>query len=290
MLFAATGEIIGERSGVINLGIEGVMELAALAAVLGTLLVGVEFGFSLAILVGVLMGLLVAYLTITLEADQVVAGLAVWLFGLGIAFYLWKAFGVSRIEHGIDRIVVPQLSQIPILGKVLFSQDPLIYVCLLIMVLSWVLLFKTRFGLEIRATGHRPEVSRAAGLSPWHIRYVCVILGSVLMAIGGAYLTLVITKYYAGFATLIGIVAFRGFAAMVFVFFSSWHPLKAGAVCFFVGSVDALQLRLQGVPIFGIVIPTFGLAVLPYLVAFFFLALSVKRGEIPEALGKAFTR
>jgi len=288
LLFGAIGEIIGERSGVINLGIEGIMELGAIAAFTGTFFMGLGMGISLAILAGFLMGMLVAYLTITLNADQVIAGLAVWIFGLGLSFYVWKLFAEQKRIEGIPPFQVPYLGSIPVIGKVLFSQDPLVYVGLAAMVLAWVLIFKTRFGLEIRATGHRPEVSKAAGLYPRHIRYICVVIGSVLMAVGGAYLTLVITNYYVVFATLIGIVAFRGFTALIMVFFSAWNPLKAGAVCFVVGSVDALQLRLQGQSIFGVILPTYFLALLPYLVAFLFLTLSVKRGEMPESLGKPF--
>lgn len=288
LLFGAIGEIIGERGGVINLGIEGIMELGAISAFIGVFYMGLGMGISLAILVGLAMGMLVAYLTITLNADQVIAGLAVWIFGLGVSFCIWKLFAEQKRIEGIPHIEVPLLGSLPVVGKVLFSQDPLIYVGLLVMVLAWVLIFKTRFGLELRATGHRPEVSKAAGLYPRRIRYICVVAGSVLMAVGGAYLTLVITNYYVVFATLIGIVGFRGFTAIIMVFFSAWHPLRAGAVCFVVGSIDALQLRLQGMPIFGVVLPTYFLALLPYLVAFLFLTLSVKRGEMPEALGKPF--
>ncbi|KUO42071.1 MAG: hypothetical protein APU95_03625 [Hadesarchaea archaeon YNP_N21] len=288
ILLAALGISLTGSSGVLNLGAEGIMEVGAASAFIAFTLTG-SSGSSLliAVFAGVFLGLLFAFLVIDLYTDQVLAGLTFWIFGVGISSYMFKIQKLPIVTvkgEVLPRLSIPFLSQVPIIKDIL-SQDLLLYSTFILMVIVWVLLYKTRWGLMIRASGHSPAAVKSSGGYPRIIRYLCTILGSAFMALGGAYLSLEIAKAYYLPSPLIGIAQLRGFIAIVVTIFGSWNPLKIGAASLLIGGVDALQLRLQrmfpGIPIYFFVM-------LPYLIALFSLIVTFKKAESPQSLGKPF--
>lgn len=283
ILFAALGEMLIERSGVLNLGIEGIMEVAAVTAFLTfgfTESTGISLGTS--ILIAIPLGLIFAFMVVNLYADQVLTGLAIWVLGEGIAAFVFRAFLPklpSTTIEGVSRLPIPVLSEIPLLGGI-FSQDIFLYAAFVMIFAIWVLLYKTSFGLTIRSVGHMPSAARDMGLSPKYVKYICILIGVSLMAVGGAYLTLIITNSYYHPTPFLGIVSLRGFIAIIIVILGSWHPVRIGIAALFFGTVDATQLRLQNLyP----AVPTFFYIMLPYLAAFVTL-IFFRKGERPLSL------
>jgi ABC-type uncharacterized transport system permease subunit len=283
ILFAALGEMLIERSGALNLGIEGVMEVAAVTAFLAFCFTeSTGISLVLAILVAIPLGLVFAFMVVNLYADQVLTGLSIWVLGEGIAAFIYKIFLPklpSITIEGVPRLPIPFLSELPLLGGI-FSQDIFLYSTFFIILVMWVLLYKTSFGLTIRSVGHMPSAARDMGLSPKSVKYVCILLGVSLMAVGGAYLTLVLTKSYYHPTPFVGIVSLRGFISIIIVILGSWHPVGIGIAALFFGMVDATQLRLQN--IFP-AIPTYFYIMLPYLAAFITL-IFLRKGEKPLSL------
>lgn len=287
ILFAALGEMLIERSGILNLGIEGIMEVAAVTAFL-TFAFTESTGISVAvsILVAIPLGLIFALMVVNLYANQVLTGLAIWVLGEGVAAFVYKAFSpklTSTTIEGVARLPIPVLSKLPLVGGI-FSQDIFVYIAFLSIFAMWFMLYKTSFGLTIRAVGHIPSAARDMGASPKTIKYICVLVGVSLMAVGGAYLTLVITNTYYHPAPFLGIVSLRGFIAIIIVILGSWHPVHIGIAALFFGIADATQLRLQNLyP----AVPTYFYIMLPYLAAF--ISLIFLRGqERPRGLTQAY--
>lgn len=287
ILFAALGEMLIERSGVLNLGIEGIMEVAAVTAFISFCFTE-SAGLSLtaSILVAIPLGLIFAFMVVNLYADQVLTGLAIWVLGEGIAAFVYGVFLPklpSITIEGVSRLPIPMLSEIPLLGGI-FSQDILLYTAFTLVFATWVLLYKTSFGLTIRSVGHMPSAARGMGLSPKLVKYICILIGVSLMAIGGAYLTLIITNSYYHPTPFLGIVSLRGFIAIIIVILGSWHPLRITIAALFFGVADATQLRLQHIyP----AVPTYFYIMLPYLAAFVTL-IFLGRGEKPLSLASAY--
>ena len=287
ILFAALGEMLIERAGVLNLGIEGIMEVAAVSAFL-TFCFTESTGLSLAfaILMTIPLGLVFAFMVVNLYANQVLTGLSIWVLGEGIAAFVYRIYlpKLSSITiEGVSRMPIPFLSELPLLGGI-FSQDIFLYAAFVMIFIIWVLMYKTSFGLTIRSVGHMPTAARDLGISPKYVKYICILIGVSLMAVGGAYLTLTITNAYYHPTPFIGIVSSRGFIAIIIVILGSWNPVRIGVAALFFGIADATQLRLQNLyP----AVPTYFYIMLPYLAAFVSL-IFFRRGEKPLSLADPY--
>jgi simple sugar transport system permease protein len=280
ILFATLGEILTEKSGVLNLGVEGIMIVGALAAFVIAKMTGEPLlAFALAGLAG--MGLAAGHGVVCLWflGNQVVSGLALTIFGLGLADYLGTPL-IGQTAPGFGKLVLPALGQIPILGRVLFQQDLLVYISVLVAPLLWFFLSKTRWGLNLRATGENPEAAAAAGISVLRYRWVGVLGGGFLVGLGGAYLSLAYTHLWTS-----GLTAGRGWIAVALVIFAFWRPGRALLGAYLFGGVMAFQYRLQAV---GTHLPSSLLLMLPYaltVIVLVFASWKSRQANAPEALG-----
>ncbi|MCR4407983.1 MAG: ABC transporter permease [Anaerolineae bacterium] len=295
LLFATIGEIFTERSGVLNLGVEGMMIMGAVCGFAAAFHTGnVWVGVVTAIIVGGLLALIHAFLTITLRADQTVSGLALTIFGSGLASFLGQKLGpggkplVGMIGPKFAKLPLPGLSQLPVIGMPLFQQDVLTYFLYGLVPVAWFYLYKTRPGLHLRAVGENPQTADAMGVHVTGIRYLYTVIGGMLVGLGGAHLSLAYTPGWTE-----NLTAGRGWIAIALVIFSTWDPVRAvlGAVLF--GGINAVQFRLQAA---GTTIPAPFLGMLPY--AFTVLVLVIitwweafsKRVGAPAALGLPYVR
>jgi simple sugar transport system permease protein len=291
LVFATIGEVFTERSGILNLGIEGIMFLGAFVAFAvaykaseAGLDAYLWIGLLSAIIAGILMGLLMGFFSVTLGANQHVSGLGITLLCTGLSLLGFRmVFGERSVLPSIDPFV--QLSPfkgVPLLGDI-FSQYLLTYIAFLIVVpLSWWLLFRTTFGLNLRSVGENPEAVDAAGLNVARIRYLVLALGGGLMATGGVFLSL---GQLGAFTP--GIIAGRGWVCIALVIFARWHPVRAALGALLFGGVFALQLRLQTQ---GFKLPFELLLALPYLVTIAALALTSRHVSYPGAYLKPYRR
>jgi ABC-type uncharacterized transport system permease subunit len=291
LVYAAIGEVFTERAGILNLGIEGIMFLGAFvgfAAAYSADQAGIAgylwIGLLSAIVAGILMGLLMAFFSVTLGVNQHVSGLGITLLCTGLSLFGFRlVFGERAVLPSIDPF--PQISPfegIPVLGDI-FSQYLLTYAAFLVLVpLSWWLLFRSSLGLNIRAVGENPEAVDAAGLNVFRIRYLVLALGGGLMAVGGAFLSLAQLGAFTP-----GLIAGRGWVCIALVIFARWQPVRAmlGALLF--GGVFALQLRLQTM---GFKLPFEIFLALPYLVTIAALALASRHVSYPGAYLKPYRR
>jgi simple sugar transport system permease protein len=296
LVFASVGEIFTERGGVLNLGLEGILIMGAVTAFAtgyhtGSLLAAI----LVAMLVGGLLASIHAFLTVTLRADQVVSGLALTLFGIGLSSFLGQRLGpdgaplVGLVGPRFTRIPIPLLSEIPLIGPALFNQDLLVYAMYVMVPISAYLLYRTRTGLHLRAVGEDPATADAMGISVVRVRYWATIGGGVLMGLGGAHLSLAYTPGWTE-----NLTGGRGWIAIALVIFATWNPWRAvlGALIF--GGVNAIQFRLQAAG--GAVIPAAVLAMMPYLLTIVVLTLITvyenvsRRLGAPAALGLPYVR
>lgn len=285
LLFAALGEAYAEKSGVMNLGVEGTMLVGALAGFWGTYAFGnLWIGVALGLAAGALLGLIMAFASVTLGADQIVTGVAITLFGIGISIFLYSSeFGINSVSiTGFQPISIPFLSQIPVLGPVLFQNNALVYLALLLVPIMAFVLFKTTFGLSIQAVGENPAAADSVGIKVYRIRYICVILGGALAGLGGAFLSLAYLNVF-----VVNMTAGRGWIAVVIAIFGQWNPflVLGGALLF--GIVNAFELRVQTLTP-GIY--TYLLTMLPYIIAVVALVIVYRRKNPPAALGKPYRR
>lgn len=287
LIFGVLGALLCERSGVLNLGIEGIMTMGAMAGWLAVFNGGdLWFGLLVAAASGAVMGLLHAVLTVPLGLSQHVSGLGITLFASALAYYLYRLLvDVGETPPTIEPfqpLPIPILSEIPILGPVLFTQTAPTYLALLAVILVGYVLARTPLGLAIRMTGENPHAVEAQGLNPISIRIGAVVAGSALMGLGGAFLT---TAAFNSFFP--EMVQGRGWICIALVVFASWRPGKAllGALLF--AFFDAYQLRLQTV-IEGVPYQLFLMA--PYVLSIVALILVARRAEVPEALMKPYRR
>jgi ABC-type uncharacterized transport system permease subunit len=282
LLFAAQGELLAERSGVINLGTEGCMITGALAAFAVTVTTGNPLlGVVAGALAGALPALLHALLVIKRGTNQLATGLAITFLCLGVTAAAGSSY-VDRSIEPLDRVPIPGLSDIPFVGPILFNHDALTYAALLLGPLLWVVLYRTRWGLILRATGERPEVTFAYGHSPDRVQLVAVVLGGALAGLGGAQLVLAYTLAWVENITL-----GRGFVAVAIVIFAAWKPLRATLGAFVFGVAVSLQLRLQAT---GVEISSFLLGMLPYVLTLLVLVLASSRRvqHMPSGLRSVF--
>lgn len=287
LVFGVLGALLCERSGVLNLGIEGIMTMGAMTGWLAVYMgAPLWMGLVVAALCGATMGLLHAMLTVPLGLSQHVSGLGITLFASALAYYLYRLLvQVGDLPPTIEPFraqEIPVLSDIPILGPVLFSQTLPTYLALVAVAIMAYLLTRSPLGLAIRMTGENPHAVEAQGLNPIRIRIGAVVAGSALMAVGGSFLTM------AAFDSFFpGMVQGRGWICIALVVFASWRPGKAllGALLF--AFFDAYQLRLQTV-VEGVPYQLFLMA--PYVLSIVALILVARRAEVPAALMAPYRR
>jgi len=287
IIFATLGEILSERAGVLNLGIEGIMLMGAMTGFLvtftsGSIWLGVLAGAG----VGMLLGLLMAFLAVYLGLSQHVSGLGITLFATGLAMFIYRLhFGsptVPPIIQPFKQITIPLLSKIPVIGPGLFTQYSLTYIAWLLIPALSILLYKTKIGLKIRTVGENPVVADTVGVNVLLTRTLCLVAGGALMGIGGAFLTLAHQNMF-----LIDVIGGRGWVAIAMVIFGNWDPLKGAFGALIFGFLDALQLRLQGL---GIAVSFHLFLMIPYLLTIVALISVSRKASIPASLLKPYRR
>ncbi|MEJ7669605.1 MAG: ABC transporter permease [Casimicrobiaceae bacterium] len=287
LTLAAIGGLIAERAGVFNISLEGMMLSGAFAGVLCAAASGSPWlGLLFALIIGALLGLLLGLLCVTLDGNQIVVGIMLNVLILGVTSILFRLlFGLHGQTGAAPRlpiIAIPILSDIPILGRVLFRQDALTYITFVLIGVMTVVLFHTPFGIRLRAAGDQPFALDAAGVSVTKMRYIGLALSGVCAALGGAHLTLVQLSFFSD-----GMTQGRGFVALAAVIFGKWHPIGAFVAALLFASAEALQLRLQAS---GMNVPYQLLGTLPYVVTIAALAGFMGRASPPSYLGKPFIK
>lgn len=289
VLFATIGEIFAERSGVLNLGVEGMMLMGALTGFATTyfaqsLLVGVLAAMA----VGGILALIHGFFSITLKVNQVVSGLALTLLGIGLSNFLGRPF-IGKVSLKFESFPVFPLNRIPILGDLLFTYPALVYPAYIIVPAAYLFLYKTRYGLELRAVGENPAAADTVGIRVFRLRYVYTFVGGTLAGLGGAYLSLAYTPGWKEQMT-----GGQGWIAIALVIFAMWDPLRAALGSLLFGFINALQFYSQAAGL--IFIPSYILRMLPYLFTIGVLVLITrwervrKRVGAPAALGVPFER
>lgn len=289
LLLVALGELICEKSGMLNLGAEGMMSIGAVAAFVAAFtfestLLGVASG----IVAGALLSLIFAFITVHLMANQVATGLAVAIFGVGLAAFLGKPFE-AKVLPSIKPTEIPYLSDLPFVGPVLFSQQWLVYAAWIIFALVVWFLAKTRGGLVLKAVGESPDAANAVGIDVIRVRYLAIVFGGAMAGLGGAFLSLFYTPMWAE-----GMVAGKGWIALALVVFATWRPWRVLFGAYLFGGVMIAQLFVQSSPM-PIKIPAQFLSALPYIATIVVLVLisrNIKmiRLNSPASLGKPFQK
>lgn len=293
LMLAALGEMYNQRAGIFNLGCEGIMAIGAFIAFLPPFFIAKSshlapyanlIGIGLAIACGIVLGLLFALVTVTFRAPQGIAGIGLQMLGWGTAGTLFRFFvgGVTGID-GVANRPIPLLSKIPFLGGILFNHNPLVYIAFLMVPASWYILYKTPWGLKIRAVGTYPRAADTMGINVNRVRYQSLMMGGAMAGLAGAYLSLCQAKMFVD-----DLVAGRGFIAVALVYFGRWSPVgvMGGALLF--SFAQTLQLSIQ---VAGIKFPYEIAVMLPYVLVIIVLALARKSQMLgPVALGKPFNR
>jgi len=285
LVFAALGELIAEKSGVLNLGVEGMMLMGAIAAFAGATTSGsLALGVVCGALAGAGMAGLFGVLALTLLANQVATGLALTIFGTGLSAFVGQGY-VSLTLIGMQPIAVPGLSHIPLLGPVLFTQNALVYLSLIAFGVTHWFLYRTKSGLVLRAVGESPESAHAVGYRVVRIRYVATLLGGALAGVAGAYLAVAYTPMWVEH-----MAAGRGWIALALVVFATWRPVRVLAGAYLFGGMTILQLHAQAL---GLAVPSQLLSALPYLATIGVLVaisrdVQTIRVNAPASLGKPF--
>lgn len=284
ILFAAMGEILTEQSGVLNLGVEGIMLVGALCG----FAVAVSFsnpwlGLLAAICGGAIVGLLFGVLCIGFKVDQAIAGIALTTFGIGLSGFLGKPMLGRLLTNSFRDFSFPILGNIPILGEIFFRHDALVYLSYILVPIIWYLVFRTRPGLHLRSVGENPRAADTLGINVTRTRYLYTMLGGILGAVGGAYITLAYVPTW-----LEKITAGRGWIAVSLVIFSGWNPFVAMLGAYLFGGIDAATLYIQAA---GTNIPSNLLSMAPYVITILTLVIAtlVRRGgQGPSSLGKPY--
>ena len=284
-LYAEIGETIGQLSGVLNLGVDGIMLMGAYTAFFIVLKTGnLSLGLISAAGVGALLGLLMAFVSVTLKAEQGISGIGLYIFGLGLSTFLFEVtVGNVQTLSGFPDLAIPGLSTIPVIGDIFFYHNILVYIAFALLPIAWFVLNKTPFGLKIRACGQNPDAADSLGVNVERIRYMAVIVGSMLSGVAGASLSIALLDTFQQNMT-----NGMGFIVVALVYFGGWRTsgVLLGALLF--STVNAIQLWLQ---VKGVNIPSDFLLMMPYVVVIFVLVAMVKRRvNTPAALNKPFER
>jgi simple sugar transport system permease protein len=287
LLIAAIGELIIERSGIMNIAIEGIMIVAAAVGFLATYLTNsVVIGIIAAMLIGGLFGLILAFFSVKMKTSQIIIGLGLLVLGMGLSSLIYRLFiGVQLVAPQIKvlpNLPIPLLSQIPFIGDILFNQNILVYVGFILVPVVYFVLNKTPLGLRIRACGENPRAIDVLGINVFQIRTWSTVIGSMIIALAGFYLPMILTGTFSD-----GMVGGRGWLALQLVIFGRWIPGYILAGSLFFAYIEALQFRfamtIQAVPAQFFLI-------LPYLFAIIALVLVYRRAESPQSLMKPYDR
>ena len=284
LIFASIGEVFTERSGVLNIGLEGIMLFGsftgfAIASFSGNR----DLGLLAGVLIGILLGLLFAFFVVTIRANQIVVGAALNMFGLGMTGFLYRALFTTTV-HGVNAyppIEIPFLSTIPVIGEVLFKHNILVYSTVALVIVATFLLYRTSFGLSVRSIGEHPKAADTAGINVYAIRYTSCIIGGGLTALGGAYLTIAHTNQFVE-----NITSGRGFIALAVVVFGRWNPWGAFWASLLFGVFYAIQLQMQAMT--NAFMPYQIWQVLPYLATLVVLVSLRGHSSAPKALGEPY--
>lgn len=285
LLFAALGELVTEKSGVLNLGVEGMM---IMGAIVGFAVVHVTdsaiLGVIASMLIGMLMASIFALLVLKFHASQVPTGLAITIFGIGLSALIGQSM-IGVAYDGIPQLYIPYLSDVPIIGKLLFQQDFLVYLSLIMVYVVIWFLYKTRMGLILRAVGDSHDAAHAMGYSVIKIRFMATLFGGAMAGVGGAYLSLAYSPLWVEQMT-----AGRGWIALALVVFATWRPGRVLMGAYLFGGITILQLHAQAL---GIGVPSQVMSMLPYLATIIVLVIissdaSRIKLNAPASLGKAF--
>ncbi|MGM9926313.1 MAG: ABC transporter permease [Bacillus sp. (in: firmicutes)] len=296
LIFTAIGGVFSERAGVVNIGLEGLMVFGAFTSIVFTLTFGSTFGgltpwlaIVAAMVVGMLFSLLHAVASISFRADQTVSGVALNFLATGACLFLVKLMydkgQTDRISVRFDKIDIPLLSDIPVVGKIFFTDVYLIsYLAILVPFIVWYVLFKTPFGLRIRAVGEHPMAADTMGVNVTKIRYLGVVLSGAFAGIGGAVHAITVTNDFSH-STING----QGFMAIAAMIFGKWHPIGALGAALFFGLAQSLRVVGGSLPFFS-EIPSVYLDILPYVLTIVALAGFIGRADAPKASGKPYIK
>ncbi len=287
ILLAALGELVTERAGVMNLGVEGIMLTGAfIGFFVASKTESIPWALLAACVAGGVMALLMVFMASTLKVDQVVTGLALNLLASGVTFYWYRvAFNSTDVTPTVKTmkaVAIPLLSKIPVLGEVLFNQHLLTYLAILLVPVIWFFLYKTKYGLQIRCLGEDPRAIDIKGINVTRLQYLSVIFGGLMGGLGGAFLTLI-----SGGIFLPNISSGRGWLAIVVVIAGNWQPFRILLATMAFAFFDAFQLQAQSL---GVVFPYQILLALPYILAIVLLTTSRSKSEAPGSLGVPYTR
>ncbi|WP_442602174.1 ABC transporter permease [Paenibacillus sp. KN14-4R] len=295
LILAALGGIFSERSGVVNIGLEGLMVAGAFGSAIATLyaehsglgMMSPYIGLIAAIVLGVAFSWIHAVASIRFKANQVVSGVVINFLAVGVTLYLVKllfngAGQTDTIEHVFSKLYIPGLSDIPFIGQVFFNAYPTTYLAVILVAVTFYVLYKTPFGLRLRAVGEHPSAADTVGVKVLRMRYIGVLLSGALAGLGGATITLTTTSAFSH-----NTISGQGFIALAALIFGKWHPIGAfGAACFF-GFSQAIKDLVQN---YGLSesIPAELIYMLPYILTILVLAGAVGRANAPSALGEPY--
>lgn len=290
LLLAAIGEIFSERSGVLNLGMEGMMLGGASAAFIGAYFFNLWIGLLLGMLVGGIIGVIMAFMSVILRRNQIVVGVVLTIFGSGLSSFLFRmSFGTAASYptiSGFQGIEIPVLGQIPWLGPILFQNNILVYLALLAVPVAGIFLYNTTYGLRIRAVGENPRAADSLGVNVTRTRFICVVFAGLMGGLAGAYLSIGHMNIFRE-----GMTAGRGYIVLALVIFGTWSPYRVLIGSLLFGGIDALGSRFQ---IFKVGIPYQFVLMLPYVFTIIVLILvSLRKGLVrgaPAALGTPYER
>ncbi|MBK9114806.1 MAG: ABC transporter permease [Betaproteobacteria bacterium] len=285
LVYAALGELVTEKSGVLNLGVEGMMLVGAVVAfIVAATTKSPWLGVAAGMLAGAALALVFAVVTLTLQANQVASGLALSLFGVGLSAFVGLEY-VSVVIEPIKPLAIPGTPDLPVIGTLLFGHSPLVYLSLVLFAAIQWFLFRTRAGLVVRAVGESPQSAHAIGYPVVRIRYLAVLFGGACAGVGGAYLSLVYNPSWVE-----GMTAGRGWIALALVVFATWKPWRVLAGAYLFGGVTLAQFQAQAL---GVEISAQYLSMLPYVATIVVLAVISRdaatiRLNAPASLGKPF--
>ncbi len=286
LLLGTLGEIITERAGILNLGVEGMMAVGAVTAFITTFSTGsIVLGVIVAILTGIAVSLLHAFMSVTLKSNQVVSGLALVMFGLGASGLWGKGFIGTPLPVRVSFVKIPVVYKIPYLGDMFFNQDPFFYVAVLMGIVLWFIVVYTKWGIVLRSVGENPAASETQGIRVGLVQYIAVMVGGAFAGLAGAHLSL---SYSASWAE--GMTGGRGWIVIALTIFAKWNPIRAYYGAFLFGGIFVLQYLLQPLGI-----PPNILGMLPYVITLIVLISGgiggIKRkGMAPAMLGEPYIR
>ncbi|MFA7533563.1 MAG: ABC transporter permease [Tissierellaceae bacterium] len=287
ILFAALGGMYSEKSGVVNIGLEGMMLVGAFAGVVGSYFTGSYWiGTIVAVLSGMLIAALFALITVKIKINQIVSGVAINLLAVGITSFFYRAlFGITTVPitvNAFSPVSIPILSDIPIIGEILFKQTALVYIAFILVHISHYIFYKTSLGLNIRTVGEHPMAADTVGIPVEKVRTACVLISGALAGLGGSFLSLGQFNMFVD-----NMVSGRGFIAVAAVIFGKWSPTGVLMASLIFGVADALQIRIQ---MSGVSIPYQFLLMFPYILTVVAVTGIVGRTTSPKALGTPYEK